>query len=53
MAKPVNDVIVISIGIMAFLVLIYRVFYIGIPFFKEGIAKKDLRPIMKGLTQFV
>ena len=35
-----NKLITISIGIMSFCVLLYRVIYIGGPYFRESFKKK-------------
>lgn len=43
----------VVIGLMALVVVIYRVIYIGIPIFMEGYTKGDMAIVLKSLTQLV
>lgn len=43
----------IIIGILALIVVFYRIIYIGIPMYKEGFKKKDISLILKATTLLV
>lgn len=48
-----EDRLATLIGIMALIVVVYRVIYIGVPIFREGYDKSDIRLVLKSLTQLV
>jgi hypothetical protein len=41
------------IGVMALIVVVYRLIYIGFPIFQEGYNKSDIGLVLKSLTQLV
>ena len=43
----------IIMGILALIVVIYRIIYIATPIFKEGFKKKDISLILKAATLLV
>ena len=41
------------IGIMTLFIIVYRITYIGVPFFVESFQKQDITLFVHGLTQLV
>ena len=47
--KPIS----IFMGILALIVIIYRLIYIGYPIFEEGIRKREISQVLKSVTLLV
>jgi hypothetical protein len=47
--KPLS----IFMGILALIVIIYRLIYIGYPIFEEGVRKGEISKILKSVTLLV
>jgi hypothetical protein len=43
----------IIMGILAIMVVLYRIIYIGLPIYAEGFKKKDISLILKATTLLV
>ena len=48
-----NKNFALLIGIMTLFIIIYRITYIGLPFFIESFQKQDIILFVHGLTQLV
>jgi hypothetical protein len=47
--KPIS----ILMGILALIVILYRLIYIGYPILEEGIRKREISQILKSVTLLV
>jgi len=48
-----NDHVTIFIGLLALIVIIYRIVFLAIPMFMTGIATKNTATVFKSLTLLV
>lgn len=48
-----DSLLSIIMGILAIIVVIYRLLYIGYPIFEEGLRNKDASQILKSFTLLV
>jgi len=48
-----NKKFALLIGIMTLFIIIYRITYIGLPFFIKSFQKQDITLFVHGLTQLV
>jgi hypothetical protein len=53
LAKKCEDKLSIFIGILAIIVIIYRISFLAIPMFMEGFVKNDVKIMFESLTLLV
>ena len=51
--KDLNPTFTTIIGVLAMIVILYRIIYIGYPIFLEGYNNKNMSLIFKALTTLV
>ena len=52
-ARKCDDKLSIFIGILAIIVIIYRITFLAIPMFMEGFAKNNIKIMFESLTLLV
>jgi len=53
LAKKCEDKLAIFVGILAIIVIIYRIMFLAIPMFVEGFIKKDMKIMFESMTLLV
>lgn len=53
LAKKCEDKLSIFVGILAIIVIIYRIMFLAVPMFVEGFLKKNMKMMFESLTLLV
>jgi len=53
LSKECEDKLAIFVGILAIIVIIYRIMFLAIPMFVEGFIKKDMKIMFESMTLLV